>query len=201
MSIAALNWAFNQPIVGPAKAVLIVLADHVDQDGWCWPTMARLSFRSGFDVRSVQRAVRHLVEDGLVVVEAGTGRGHVNRYRVMCNLDGQSEVPPKQSNGATKGDTHAPFEDEKGVAVSPLPEPVKGDTETRKGDTQSRKGDTQSPEPLRTTNKRTTRGTRVRAPRPPQRNVYDIIQERLGVRSLLLPPLPEDNPDVRRTLQ
>jgi hypothetical protein len=205
MSIAALNWAFNQPIAGPAKAVLIVLADHVDQDGWCWPTIARLSFRSGFDERSVQRSLRQLATAGLVLVQAGTGRGHASRYRLLHNLDVQPEAPPKHANGAAKGDAETPIDPPKGDAETPIRVPIKGDTgapfKALKGDTQSRKGDTQSPEPLRTTNKRTTKGTRVRAPRPPQRNVYDIIQERLGVRSLLLPPLDEDNPDVRRTLQ
>lgn len=185
MSIAALNWAFSQSVMGPAKAVLIVLADHVDQDGWCWPTVARLGFRAGCDVRSVQRGLRQLEQAGLVRIEAGTGRGHASRYRLLHNLDEHQEAASKRTNGTVNGDTQSPIE--KGDALPPIiQEPLKGDSKPLKGDTQSRKGDTQSPEPLRTTNKRTTREARGRA-RPPEdrRNIAEVIEEATGLPSFL----------------
>ncbi|HEY2619632.1 MAG TPA: helix-turn-helix domain-containing protein [Acetobacteraceae bacterium] len=199
MSIAALNWAFAQPIMGMAKPVLIALADYADQDGWSWPAIARLGFRAGCDERTAQRAIRQLVGAGLIEVEAGTGRGHVNRYRVICNLSEQ----PSQANGAAapqeKGDTTPPIT--KGDTTPPIVNgAVKGDTEAVKGDILTLKGDTTSPESLRTTNKRTTRRARGRA-QPPPRNVYDVIQEQVGVRSLLLPPLPEHNHNAWGRLQ
>jgi hypothetical protein len=202
MSIGALNWAFSQSVMGPAKAVLIVLADHVDQDGWCWPTVARLGFRAGCDVRSVQRGLRQLAAAGLVLIQSGTGRGHSSRYRLLHNLDEHQEAVPRHTNGAAKDDTQSPIT--KGDTQSPIiQEPLKGDSESLKGDAQSRKGDTQSPEPLRTTTKRTTRGTRARTrTSAAPRNVYDQILEELGGRSLLLPPLPDEhNPSVRPRLQ
>jgi hypothetical protein len=199
MSIGALNWAFSQSVMGPAKAVLIVLADHVDQDGWCWPTVARLGFRSGFAERAVRMALRQLERDGLIHTEVGAGRGRVSRYKVLHNLDAQPEMPPRRPNGAEKVQEMPLSVATKGAPDAPISNTVKGAPNELKGACETVKGAPDAPKPLRTTNKRTTRGTRAwRAPDPPE-NVYDRIQRELGVRSLLLPPLPEHNPHARRT--
>jgi hypothetical protein len=197
MSIEALNWAFQQAVQGPAKAVLIVLADHVDQDGWCWPAVARLCFRSGFAVRTVQMALRQLEREGHIRSEAGTGRGHVSRYKVLhnpgvhpaarvCEQEKVQEMPPSRPNGA---------------ADAPFINPVKGAENELKGAGDAEKGAGDAPKPLRTT-KKNHQGRRARAREaPPERNVYDQILEELGGRSLLLPPLPEHNPSARPRLQ
>lgn len=200
MSIAALNWAFNQPVMGAAKAVLIVLADHVDQDGWCWPTVARIGFRAGCDVRTVQRALRQLAGDGLIQAEIAVGRGHVSRYRLFHNLDEHQEVPQKRQDTADKGDTVPPIEPIKGDISPPLAATVKGDTKAVKGDNLTRKGDVVSPKPLRTTNRTTKGGARARRAQPPPRNVFDQILEELGGVSFFMRPEPEHNQDVRRRL-
>lgn len=200
MSIEALNWAFKQPVKGPAKAVLIVLADHVDQDGWCWPSIARLGFRSGFAERAVQMALRQLARDGQILAEIGVGRGRVSRYKVLHNLDAQPEVPPKRQNGE---DTNEKVHDmplsvsTNGAPDAPIAEPVKGAPNSVKGASHAQKGAPHAPEPLRTTTKRTPKGARGRA-QPPARCVWDEIQEGLGTRSLCL---PQDNRNVRPMLQ
>lgn len=195
MSISALNWAFNQPVMGAAKAVLIVLADHVDMDGWCWPTVARIGFRAGLAERAVRMALRQLEGAGLLHTEVGAGRGRVSRYRVLHNCDVQPEAPSRRPNGHAEKVQEVPLSvDTKPAPHAPIAAPVKGARDDLKGAKSARKGAPDAPKPLRTTTKRTTRGyARTRA-RPPERNVYDIIQEELGTRSLLLPPLPDNIP-------
>jgi hypothetical protein len=198
MSIAALNWAFQQPIMGAAKAVLIVLSDYADQDGWSWPAMASLGFRAGCDARTAQRAIRQLVDAGLARIDAGTGRGHTNRYQVLHNQCVQPTDAAKHTNGHAKDDTATPFVEVKDDTTPPFIETRKGDMEAVKGDTTSRKGDTTSPEPLRTTKRNHQGGARARRAPAAPKWVWDEIQQEIGMRSLLLPPIPEPDEDNHR---
>lgn len=69
MSIAALNWAFSLEVEGPPKAVLLVLANHANEfSGECWPGLERLSLQSGLAIRTVHKALRILIEVGVLAV-------------------------------------------------------------------------------------------------------------------------------------
>lgn len=187
MSIAALNWAFSQPVMGAAKAVLIVLSDHVDMDGWCWPTVARIGFRSGLAERTVQMALRQLERDGLIHTEAGVGRGRVSRYRVVHNCDVQPEPSRDRHNGADEKVQEMPLSvDTKGAADAPISELAKGADHDVKGAESARKGASAAPKPLRTTKKNHQGGARARA-RPPEdrRNIAEVIEEATGLPSFL----------------
>jgi hypothetical protein len=75
MSIEALNWAFRLPIAGPAKAVLIALADHLnDATGQCNPTFPRLALWSGHGRTAVWEAIAQLEEMGLISVQRTLGK-------------------------------------------------------------------------------------------------------------------------------
>lgn len=70
MSIAALKWAFRLPIDGPAKAVLLALADHAhDDDDTCFPKLDRIQHWAGIRLRAVRMALDKLVAWGLVTIE------------------------------------------------------------------------------------------------------------------------------------
>lgn len=84
MSNIALRWAFPIPLTGPRKAVLIAIAEHADDSGWCWPAATRISLFSGVTKRTVWDAVRDLEAAGLLVVERSDGRVS-NRYRLTVN--------------------------------------------------------------------------------------------------------------------
>ena len=84
MSNAALTWAFPIPVVGPTKAVLIALAEHADEQGGCWPSIARLVLFSGFKERAVRNAIRDLEKSGLVRTQQSNGRTS-NRYILAIN--------------------------------------------------------------------------------------------------------------------
>ncbi|MBU2571176.1 MAG: helix-turn-helix domain-containing protein [Gammaproteobacteria bacterium] len=100
MSIIYLNWAFSLPITGPAKAVLIALADRADDAGFCYPSMTDLAKRSGLSSRSVIRAVDKL--SALDKIEIVRQKGVTNHYFLKAKLstetsDTNDTVPPDKS--------------------------------------------------------------------------------------------------------
>ncbi len=75
------------------KLVALILADHCDADGFCWPSYRRIAERSCLSERSVRRHVRELIDCGVV---AKVRTGHVttkdgrrlrvtNAYRVNAS--------------------------------------------------------------------------------------------------------------------
>jgi len=74
MSNAALSWAFPVPVTGPRKAVLTALAEHADEIGGCWPSIARLVLYSGVSERTVQTALKDLERANLVRIDHSSGR-------------------------------------------------------------------------------------------------------------------------------
>ena len=48
------------------KLVAIILADHADGDGVCWPSYAKIAQRANMSERTVRRHVRSLIEQGVV---------------------------------------------------------------------------------------------------------------------------------------
>ena len=99
MSVEAVKWALYEapmlltPAGRPdttARSILVVFAEHADQDGRnAFPGPARIKFATGYDVRTVERAVRRL-EDGKLLERQGlTSQGAV-RWRVNM----AAERPP-----------------------------------------------------------------------------------------------------------
>ena len=57
------------------KLVLLALADHADDDGYCFPSIRRISWKTDYSERSVQRIIRKLMRDGIVeVTKEASGR-------------------------------------------------------------------------------------------------------------------------------
>jgi DNA-binding MarR family transcriptional regulator len=91
------------------KLVALILADHADADGICWPSYRRLSDRSGLDVRTVRRHVKTLIEQGLitklrtgtiVTLADGTRRRLTNHYRI--ETDALAALPSLLSTGSMR---------------------------------------------------------------------------------------------------
>lgn len=58
---------FEHLQVKPApKLVALVLADHANGDGLCWPSYRRIAEWTGMDKRTIQRHVRFLIDIGVV---------------------------------------------------------------------------------------------------------------------------------------
>lgn len=48
------------------KLVALVLADHADADGVCWPSYKRLMMITGMENRTVRRHVKELIDSGII---------------------------------------------------------------------------------------------------------------------------------------
>jgi hypothetical protein len=81
---------------GSARAVLTVLATYADAAGGsCRPAQATIAHDTGFEVRTVRRALARLVKLGeLEIEELGTGR-RATRYRITLSppVDNSVDIP------------------------------------------------------------------------------------------------------------
>ena len=70
MSVHVSAWAWDQPVSGNAKLVLLALADECrGSDGLCWPGLKRVAAMTCIEVRSVRRHIEALEKAGLLVRE------------------------------------------------------------------------------------------------------------------------------------
>lgn len=82
MAINAIEWAFEQDVAIPsAKLVLLSLADHANATGYCWPSIARLSKRTGLSRATIFRSIETLT--GLGLVAQSYTQGKVNKYTLI----------------------------------------------------------------------------------------------------------------------
>lgn len=91
--MAAIRWARTvRNLDASDKLVLLLLADHADDAGLCWPSVAGLAEDGCMGERTVQRALNSLVAAGLVAREGNGGRGLTRRYTL--SLDASGKVSP-----------------------------------------------------------------------------------------------------------
>ena len=118
---------------GTSLLVMLALADHADDDGYCFPGIARIARKCRVSERSVQRHLRDLEKIGELVIEEGRGivtqGGCTNRYRITVTPRTTADNPghPRTqsgdrltggdnpgtkgvTNGAKRGDTALPPE-------------------------------------------------------------------------------------------
>lgn len=68
-----------------ALLVLLALADHADELGYAFPSVATLAKKARLTERQTWNVIRALRAAGELTVEAGGGRGRSNRYRVTLS--------------------------------------------------------------------------------------------------------------------
>lgn len=97
--------AWKQELDVHAKLVLVALADHADDDGYCWPGLRGMAKKCSMDRRTVQRKVRELEALGLLWTEPGRGKHGTSLYYLNLSvaikgqskpLEGGGSVPPLQ---------------------------------------------------------------------------------------------------------
>lgn len=77
MSLELLNAAWKADIGDPvAKLVMIYLADtsNAKDDGWCWPSIQKISMITQLSERTVQRKIRQLESGGFIKAIRGRNR-------------------------------------------------------------------------------------------------------------------------------
>lgn len=83
MSIRAMTVVWSSSLESTKKLVCLCMADFADDNGGnIFPTMQTIASKSSISVRTAQRIIHSLVEDGIVRPEGSTSRG-VPRYRLV----------------------------------------------------------------------------------------------------------------------
>lgn len=127
MSLEMLAAVWDLELERNEKDVLEVLAWHANADGICWPSKARIMYRTGLSESTVKRTLAALRKKGLITVEkyAEGGRGRTPIY--MVHPEKGVKKPPFEEwrKGVQKGASdpkRGSDESEKGVrALTPEP--------------------------------------------------------------------------------
>lgn len=93
MSVNLVKWAIRQQLTATQKLVLIVLAEHGDKDGRCFPGQELLARETNLTTRAVQKAIAVLREVGLINVQRRTflkGGSTSNYYTFNVDVDVES---------------------------------------------------------------------------------------------------------------
>ncbi|MCX6879476.1 MAG: helix-turn-helix domain-containing protein [Verrucomicrobia bacterium] len=105
MSNQLLQEVRKLPVKGPAKAVLMTLADHADENWRCWPSHLTIATESGVCKATVKNALRKLKCDGLLTWETTiTEKGDPgsNSYRLTLG-GGVRDTPPRAGDAPPVG--------------------------------------------------------------------------------------------------
>lgn len=97
MSLERVSWAWKLPLPTATKLVLLAIADHANEDGFCWPGVVRIATKCNLSERSVQRHIRVLVARGFLQVE----ERHRPDGSQSSNLYHLPTVSPGGDNGVT----------------------------------------------------------------------------------------------------
>lgn len=96
-----MTWAFEQPINGNEKCVLLALADHARDDGLCWPGHETIATKAHVSTKTVCRILGKLEEKGYIVrEERRRGDGLRTTDLIRLRLDTPS---PDTSSGDKDG--------------------------------------------------------------------------------------------------
>ena len=112
MSLDLMSWAFKQPVDPGPKLVLLALADHANgQTGLCIPGQKLLAEQCSMSVRTVQRHLMTLEDDGYIRREVrmrGAGRGRTSdRYYLGDQRDSSASTrQPDRTNATNQDDQH-----------------------------------------------------------------------------------------------
>jgi DNA-binding transcriptional ArsR family regulator len=108
LSAKATAWAWEQDPKGTRKLVLLVLADHADDNHDAWPAHSTISARVGVSRSNVQDHLREL-EKAALIKKSPRARSNGSQTSNLYEL--QVEPPPaseQQESGATAAETGHP---------------------------------------------------------------------------------------------
>lgn len=123
-----------QGMSGPQKAVLISLADNANDEGVCWPSVARIAQRTCLSERTVQTAIKWLTQVGLLEIRERMGRSTV------YTLTPAYYAPPQEAHPAAAAPSPPQLTTETPAAAAPRtviepssePSPLVGDEQMPK---------------------------------------------------------------------
>ncbi len=104
------------------RLIMLALSDHADDEGRCYPSVARLAARSGMSERGVQNAITRLIDKGFVSVILNGGKRGANLYIVSPEPTRKQPEPPHPVHPRTEC-TPAPGAPHPRTRCTPTPAP------------------------------------------------------------------------------
>ena len=94
MSVKVMTWVWeNSHSSGAERLVLLAIADSARDDGKdAYPAVSTIARKANMDTRTVQRAIRRLIEIGELTVTMNAGRAGSNLYQVV--MTPVADCPP-----------------------------------------------------------------------------------------------------------
>jgi len=89
ISVEAVRWVFTESkSERSARLVLLAIASHCNDDGYCWPGLESLIQHTKLSRNSVLKAIEELTDLGEVTVErGGRGPGDTNHYHLKTFME------------------------------------------------------------------------------------------------------------------
>lgn len=146
MSWQATAWAERQTTGSPSrKALLLVMANYADQDGFCWPSQETLAAGAEISLDTVQRQSKKLHEMELIKIERlPKRRGQWQGFCYRLDLSKETRPPkpakpqfaarPVRSNPAEFGKTASSVPNEPSIQPIAAAAAVSGDSAPAAGD-------------------------------------------------------------------
>ena len=133
MAIAQILEVWNHDLSGSQQQVALAFADHANEDGTgMWPSVDRVAWKTGLHRRTVQRKIRELCNDGILVKVAPARHHRPAEY--AFDWDQATEKPPfstykDDGESPAEKEPPEPSTDEKKEPKSPDPDPDPGPDE------------------------------------------------------------------------
>lgn len=97
MSYSATSWAYDLPLRGSMKPVLVALADMADESNSCFPGQAKIAAMTGLSTKTVERALAKLEKLGALTREhRHDSRGYRTSDRYVLNVGLTVTLPTRQ---------------------------------------------------------------------------------------------------------
>jgi hypothetical protein len=120
--IMSLCWPL-QGMSGPQKAVLISLADNANDEGVCWPSVARIAERTCLAERTVQGAIKWLGQASILSVRERMGRSTMYTLTPAAYAPPQDMHPAPDAQAPPQLTTKTPAADAPRTVIEPSSEP------------------------------------------------------------------------------
>lgn len=114
MSVRVMTAVWDLPLPDSEKIVLLALADCANDEGHCWPSMATLARKCSKSDRTVQAAVKSLVEGGHLTRREVLGKGCNYTVHPRKDCTPEAPSPPKPATGTPEAASDKPSKNHQG---------------------------------------------------------------------------------------
>ena len=153
MSIKIMSQVWELDLPHNAQSIFLALADHADDDGYCYPSVGQLAWKTGYGVRQVQRTLKDLRDQKLAIPTGSVAGGRHNTVVYRLDPSAGKQKPPfqprteRQISADIKGDNMTPFDAEAEIKGD-IQDAERVTFETQRVSPETLKGDiAMSPEP------------------------------------------------------